>query len=208
MTYAGLLPTPITDKYSMSLEDDKVRVGVSSMQGWRPTMEDAHIVALDLPNLKGDRRPDEGAMFGVFDGHCGPKIAQVAASKMIQWVTDRDEFKKGNYNAALAKAFIRGDAWMHDEHPTEQSGCTANVVTMVGNTLLCANAGDSRAILCRAGRVVELSEDHKPTKKTELERIIRAGGFVSPAGRIFGVLALSRAMGDYMFKKNEDLAPE
>ena len=35
----------------------------------------------------------------------------------------------------------------------------------------CANAGDSRALLCRAGTAVGLSRDHKPDDEEEQQRI-------------------------------------
>lgn len=35
----------------------------------------------------------------------------------------------------------------------------------------CANAGDSRALLCRAGTAVGLSRDHKPDNDEEQQRI-------------------------------------
>lgn len=37
----------------------------SEMQGWRNTMEDAHIAKVDLT--------DEVSVFGVFDGHGGER---------------------------------------------------------------------------------------------------------------------------------------
>ena len=43
---------------------------------------------------------------------------------------------------------------------------------------VCANAGDSRAVLCRAGRAIALSEDHKPDDPKERSRIYAAGGHV------------------------------
>jgi serine/threonine protein phosphatase PrpC len=44
-------------------EGKKVIYACSEMQGWRNTMEDAHITKADLN--------DEVSIFGVFDGHGG-----------------------------------------------------------------------------------------------------------------------------------------
>mmetsp|Transcript_578 Transcript_578/g.1619 ORF Transcript_578/g.1619 Transcript_578/m.1619 type:complete len:444 (-) Transcript_578:139-1470(-) len=75
-----------------------------------------------------------------------------------------------------------------------------------------ANCGDSRAVLCRKGKAVELSEDHKPESPGEEERIRKAGGHVAmigPCHRIDGWgLNLSRALGDFHYKARSDLGPE
>ena len=62
--------------------------------------------------------------------------------------------------------------------------------------------GDSRAIASVRGRVQNLSYDHKPNNETETKRILAAGGWVE-YNRVNGNLALSRALGDFVFKKNE-----
>jgi len=49
-----------------------------------------------------------------------------------------------------------------------------------------------------------MSEDHKPENAGELSRIQRAGGFVED-GRVNGMLALSRALGDFEYKGNRQL---
>jgi serine/threonine protein phosphatase PrpC len=90
-----------------------------------------------------------------------------------------------------------------------QAGCTAVVALKRGNDLYVANAGDSRAVLCRAdGEALALSEDHKPAHATERERILAAGGFLSEIGgvcRVNGNLNLSRAIGDLKYKQNAGL---
>lgn len=43
-------------------------------------------------------------------------------------------------------------------------GATAVVCVLLGNKLICANVGDARAILCRNGKAVDLSVDHKAVK--------------------------------------------
>jgi len=72
-----------------------------------------------------------------------------------------------------------------------------------------ANLGDSRAIVCRGGQAVALSEDHKPEDPVETDRIEKAGGFVGAVGpcvRIDGWgLNLSRALGDFHYKARDDL---
>merc|ERR1719174_3153612 len=45
--------------------------------------------------------------------------------------------------------------------PARQCGCTAVCVLLTPSGIYCANAGDSRAVLCRKGRAVVLSRDHK-----------------------------------------------
>lgn len=46
------------------------------MQGWRNTMEDAHLA--DTKNL-----PDDMSLFGVFDGHGGNEVAEFVAEHMV-----------------------------------------------------------------------------------------------------------------------------
>ncbi len=67
--------------------------------------------------------------------------------------------------------------------------------------------GDSRAIASVRGRVQQLSYDHKPNNELEAKRIIAAGGWVE-YNRVNGNLALSRALGDFVFKKNENKGAE
>ena len=62
------------------------------------------------------------------------------------------------------------------------------------------NVGDSRAIASVRGRVQNLSYDHKPNNELEAKRIVAAGGWVE-FNRVNGNLALSRALGDFVFKK-------
>jgi serine/threonine protein phosphatase PrpC len=117
------------------------------------------------------------------------------------------------------------------DHPIH-AGATAIVAVLIGTTLTIANAGDSRAVLCRGydnsnsnksllsslrqsnnsnnnqqNRVVALSMDHKPLQATELFRIINAGGFVNSFGRVNGNLNLSRSLGDLKYKQVSHLLP-
>ncbi|KAF9060651.1 phosphatase 2C-like domain-containing protein [Rhodocollybia butyracea] len=66
--------------------------------------------------------------------------------------------------------------------------------------LYCANAGDARGVLCRAGKAVRLTYDHKGSDKQEAKRITDAGGFVM-GGRVNGVLAVTRSLGDSSMKE-------
>ncbi len=80
--------------------------------------------------------------------------------------------------------------------PGNDSGCTAVVALVRGDQLFVANAGDSRCVVCRAGRAVDMSFDHKPEDAPEMERIKKAGGKVTLDGRVNGGLNLSRALGE------------
>lgn len=84
------------------------------------------------------------------------------------------------------------------------AGCTSTVVLITRKEVYCANAGDSRTVLAQRGTAKDLSIDHKPDDPEELNRIESSGNFVTE-GRVNGRLALSRALGDFAYKKNENL---
>ncbi|VDK50763.1 unnamed protein product [Anisakis simplex] len=95
--------------------------------------------------------------------------------------------------------------------PGEDSGTTACLLALFKDKVIVANAGDSRAVLCRNGVAVDLSIDHKPEDESgmygsvllvsfiecllmfaERTRIEAAGGEISLDGRVNGGLNLSR----------------
>ncbi|KIY46212.1 protein serine/threonine phosphatase 2C, partial [Fistulina hepatica ATCC 64428] len=70
----------------------------------------------------------------------------------------------------------------------------------VRKVLYSANVGDARGVLCRGGKAVRLTYDHKGSDKYEAKRIMDAGGFVM-SGRVNGVLAVTRSLGDSSMKE-------
>ena len=105
------------------------------------------------------------------------------------------------------------------DHPIH-AGATAVVGVFTGNILTVANAGDSRAVLCRRRKTsceeeaktkghyaYPMSYDHKPSQIHEMNRILRSGGFVNHFGRINGNLNLSRSIGDLKYKQVPGIPP-
>ena len=66
--------------------------------------------------------------------------------------------------------------------------------------LYTANVGDARIVLCRAGKALRLSYDHKGSDENEGKRISNAGGLILN-NRVNGVLAVTRALGDAYMKE-------
>jgi serine/threonine protein phosphatase PrpC len=103
---------------------------------------------------------------------------------------------------------INGETVQPSQHETgvmnvndeANAGTTACVVLITPKWIVCANAGDSRAVISRHGnQAVPLSTDHKPDDDLEDRRIRAAGGYVA-GGRVEGDLAVSRGFGDFRFK--------
>ncbi|KAM5352546.1 hypothetical protein ACJ41O_005268 [Fusarium nematophilum] len=201
------LSEPVVEKTSEKGQDERLIYGVSAMQGWRISMEDAHTAVLDLDPSKSHK--DKLSFFGVFDGHGGDKVALFAGQNIHNIIFKQDTFKAGDYAQGLKDGFLATDrAILNDpKYEEEVSGCTACVSLIAGNKLYVANAGDSRGVLGIKGRAKPLSQDHKPQLENEKNRITAAGGFVD-FGRVNGNLALSRAIGDFEFKKSAELSPE
>ncbi|KAG0139237.1 hypothetical protein CROQUDRAFT_55018 [Cronartium quercuum f. sp. fusiforme G11] len=210
------LSEPVVEKHTDSGEDDRLAFGVSEMQGWRLTMEDAHAAILDLstalpPSTEAQSGVTEkNSFFAVYDGHGGSSVARFSGDTVHYRLRSTEEYQKRDFPAALKRAFLATDEDLRSnpEFNNDPSGCTAvaALITHDGRILV-ANAGDSRSVLSVNGVVKPMSHDHKPANRTENSRIVAAGGFVE-FGRVNGNLALSRALGDFEFKQNKSLAPE
>jgi len=94
--------------------------------------------------------------------------------------------KNGNVNRIIEDTFIATNYKLNNETQidTNFSGSTCVTLIYTPEKLLCANVGDSRAVLgrCVNGCWVshDLSRDHKPSDKDESERIIKRRGRIEP----------------------------
>lgn len=166
--------------------------GSAEAQGPRSSMEDAHVEFIQ----------SNYAFFGVYDGHGGKEVADscaMALHKTFLFLLERNM----NPDAAFKRAYqiIDNDVKKHGI----RGGCTAVTVFIQGNKLFVANAGDARAVLCRNGKALRLSHDHKPDDAEEKARIEKAGGkvdFKSDAWRVIDInpmhnISTARALGDW-----------
>jgi len=203
----GMLLSPIKRK-STGLKDNAfVSVAFSTMQGWRPEMEDTHNVILDV-----DKKLVNMMFFAVFDGHAGQEVSRILKRRMLKEIKQTDEFKSGNYGQALKIGALEMDSKMNKmfQDQTNTPGSTANMVLIVENELYVANIGDSRCVGCVNGKPIALSIDHKPSDTNERERILKAGGKLTAKSDYLNLgksfLATSRAIGDFQFKRNKELS--
>jgi serine/threonine protein phosphatase PrpC len=212
------LSSPIRDKKTTIGENSLVRFATCEMQGWRNTMEDAKLANVSLDA--------ETMLFGVFDGHGGKEVAEFVSRHFCAELLRNRSYQQGNIEQALKDTFLRMDELLRtsdgikeviriakdlpDNYPVEAdssqlfAGCTSVVAVIRNGVLYVANAGDSRCVVCRDGRALEMSQDHKPDLPEELDRIRRAGGVVED-GRVMGNLNLSRSIGDMEYKKNNSI---
>jgi serine/threonine protein phosphatase PrpC len=119
--------------------------------------------------------------------------------------TDLDIFQVGTRDHDM---IMRFDRQLPPSVPAgvklERSGSTGVVVLVTPTHIICANAGDSRAILSKKNNLLPLSFDHKPGNDVELTRVEKDGGFVR-AGRVDGDLAVSRSFGDFGYKNSSNM---
>ncbi|KAG2129103.1 phosphatase 2C-like domain-containing protein [Suillus clintonianus] len=200
---------PDTRKYSETGEDDRYLFAVSEMQGWRFTMEDTHVT---MPTLAEgpEGTTDKNSFFAVYDGHGGSAVARFAKNNVHKRLISDEAYREKRYEEAFKKAFLGTDEDLLADSLRDygSTGCTAVAALITDdNKIYVANAGDCRAVLSVKGIARPLSFDHKPVMETERRRIEEAGGYIDDS-RVNGNLSLSRAMGDFEFKRNHALSPQ
>ena len=215
----AFLDKPKTEKHNEGGMGNGLRYGLSSMQGWRVEMEDAHTAILGLPcGLK------QWSFFAVFDGHAGAKVSATCAEQLLQEIVSNDDFKRKmeltegtevqpsleEVKLGIKTGFLQLDEKIRKMpemvNGEDKSGSTAVCAIVSPTHIFFANCGDSRAVLSRAGSCLFSTCDHKPINPAEKERIQRAGGSVM-IQRVNGSLAVSRALGDFEYKNVQGMGP-
>lgn len=181
------------------------------------------------------------SIYGIMDGHGanGHFVSQFIQSEANEFFSIEELYKDKNCNSIVINAqMIQDNLEMKDYYLIHSfyknvnkdllnkkfdvhfSGSTCVIAFHIGNKLICANTGDSRAILIRDTcnsigsndyTVIPLSHDHKPESKEERKRIESLGGEVDQyetqgikegpyrvwvKGEQYPGIAISRTIGD------------
>lgn len=169
-------------------------------------MEDTHIVLFPF-DLKG---VSESALLCVFDGHAGKGCATALKEIIPRLVAENWKPLSNNQQTAENEikklwdsVYTQADEELKE---FEYEGSTSTTVLIWktedgGRFLSCANVGDSTAFLVRKGEALQLSEDHKPTLKSERKRIEEMGIHLEEGQSRLNGLAVSRAFGNHFPKE-------
>jgi serine/threonine protein phosphatase PrpC len=200
-------------------------IGFADTKGTRSTMEDEMVV---YGTFRDSPLEDYVA---VFDGHGGSEASAVAAEELHELLAthlDAPQYA-ADPGAALKAAFESCQRTIEQAVPPIQSGTTAVVAYFQGARCWIANAGDSRAIVCRRANgakagalaspldleLTRVTTDHKPSLPAEEARIKAAGGFVSrtqtkrgEVSRVCAVLGVARALGDTFLQPMVTCVPD
>ena len=203
------------------------------MNGKTKINQDSIVCLTNINNIK------DFNIFGVLDGH-GPDghfVSKYISNYIPSQLINHPEIKKlkntekiykkfkENNCKIITDAFVSSDEKLKDvEFDTLQSGTTCCLIIHIGKHILCANTGDSRALVAfdesnnikskilNNLKAVALSIDHKPEFPEESERIMMAGGVIEKIKDEYGQgvgpfrvwageedypgLAMSRSIGD------------
>ena len=228
ITYNSFDPTGILKNYGILTLPGK------DTSGLQKTNQDSFTFITNINNLK------DFNIFGVLDGHGieGHFVSKFASKYIPNLIINNPEIKnireteliykilkKNNYQI-ITKAYFDCDiALQKVNFDSKESGCTCNLIINIGNHIICANTGDSRAIVVfdeskdwvNNYKCIPLSIDFKPEMPEEMNRIILNGGEVRQIknelgeavgpfrvwkrGEGYPGLAMSRSIGDLNGKK-------
>jgi serine/threonine protein phosphatase PrpC len=211
------------------------------LSGCQKTNQDSFVFKTNVNNIK------DFNIFGVLDGH-GPEghfVSKFVSEFIPALLSNHPEIRnlkepetiykklKDNNFKIITKTFIEADNQLKRvSFDATESGCTCVLVIQIGSHIICANTGDSRAIVVHDDRGennldyfrdIPLSIDYKPEIPEETNRIILNGGEVRQMKNEFGVgigpyrvwardcnypgLAMSRSIGD-LKGKNIGVIPD
>jgi len=185
-TYAPMKKFPDCIHFS-----SRFLAGFADTIGARSGMEDTHSI---LGQYGGETDRD---LFLLFDGHSGSLVADYANVHFPEILSKK--LKSKDPEKALRETFLETNAAIFKNEI--RGGCTATAVLVLADKAYVAHVGDSRAAIVHTdGKLERLTVDHRPDNEAEAAAVRGRGGFVfrmgGGVGRVNGVLAITRALGD------------
>ncbi|KAL7721526.1 protein-serine/threonine phosphatase [Entamoeba marina] len=182
-------------------------------------MEDAHLITTI----------DEKGLIGVFDGHGGEQVSTFLSQQITKYIVGSKYYNE-SLQETLTDSYVSIDKDLrtpedvellaaikkpdnYDNHMVVHGCCdiakdigAAALTAIITETqLVIANVGDCRCVLLKGdNEIQQLTVDHRPNLKSEVDRITAAGGFIRN-GRVNGNLSLTRAIGDFQFKEGSNV---
>eukprot|EP00924_Labyrinthula_sp_SR-Ha-C_P002905 maker-scaffold_13-snap-gene-10.0-mRNA-1 protein AED:0.29 eAED:0.31 QI:0/0/0/1/0/0/2/0/151 len=96
-----------------------------SAQGWRLSMEDAHVVKPFVSSSSKSGK-EESHIFAVFDGHGGGEVSKFIKARFIKLLSEDKNFKNGDLAEGLKSTFFLLDELLRkDRYIPELSGYRA-----------------------------------------------------------------------------------
>ncbi|KAJ9627739.1 mgpp2cl-1, protein phosphatase 2C-like protein 1 [Taxawa tesnikishii (nom. ined.)] len=165
----------------------------------------------------------DNGYFAVFDGHAGTFAADwfdqqleklplknsgcTAVIAVLRWEDRIPNSQSATGSTAIAPAAAAAAKAASDSsvsvaadgNAIPQEEAKLRSAASRQRVLYTANVGDARIVLCRNGKALRLSYDHKGSDENEGKRIAGAGGLILN-NRVNGVLAVTRALGDAYMK--------
>ncbi|EKX36793.1 hypothetical protein GUITHDRAFT_145529 [Guillardia theta CCMP2712] len=199
--------------------------GYYSTQGRRPHMEDHFQVSVLNTALHQGIN-----FFGVFDGHSGTRCAEFLKKNLVGYLTNsirkvnlplelnlfdsccsNVDFNQVNeFSKAISNSYLECDRnfleiavnnrWFDGSTATTPLNQTGARQSFTINLFMLRTLETREQYL--PVLAIPLSDDHKPSRPDEQERIIAAGGSIIKIGvpRVDGLLATSRSFGDGSLK--------
>ncbi|KAF2320322.1 hypothetical protein GH714_027122 [Hevea brasiliensis] len=130
-------------------------------------------------------------LFAIYDGHLGDSVPAYLQKNLFNNILKDEEFWTDT-NKSILKAYEKTDQAILSHSPDLGSGGSTAVTAILinGQKLWIANVGDSRAVLSRRGKAIQMTTDHEPNTER------------GDVARVNGQLAVSRAFGDKNLKSH------
>ncbi|KAG7653409.1 PPM-type phosphatase domain [Arabidopsis suecica] len=180
--------TVIPSKKTVKETDLRPRYGFASVCGRRRDMEDAVAIHPSFVRNQTEFSRTRWHYFGVYDGHGCSHVALRCKERLHELVQEEAlSDKKEEWKKTMERSFTRMDKEVVRWGETVMSakcrcelqtpdcdavGSTAVVSVITPEKIIVANCGDSRAVLCRNGKAVPLSIDHKVSLYLSIEMFL------------------------------------